>query len=55
MDTVSLRAPSKQIRDFLIFNVSNVSRCVTAANNICKSVDVFNKHDISIEDTFYFA
>jgi hypothetical protein len=44
-----------------IFNVSNLSRlspstrCVTAANYIYKSPDVFNKHNISIEDTFSFA
>jgi hypothetical protein len=61
MDTVALRVPTKQIRDFSNFNVSNVSRliplirCVTAANNVCKSTEVFNKHNISLEDTFCFA
>jgi hypothetical protein len=58
MDAVGLRVPAKQIRDFSTFSVSNVSRispsagCVTAANVICRSVDVFNKHNIFLEDTF---
>jgi hypothetical protein len=39
MDTVGLRGPTKQIRDFTNFNVGSVSRHVTAANNICKSLD----------------
>jgi hypothetical protein len=53
--------PTKQIRDFSTFKASNVSRltpstrCVTAANKICRSLDVFSKHAISIEDTFSFA
>jgi hypothetical protein len=56
-----LLVPTKQIRDFSTFNVSNVSRlnpstrCVTAANNICKSLDVFNKHNISLEGAFSFV
>jgi hypothetical protein len=60
MDTAGLRVPPKQIRDFFACNVSNISRlspstgCVRASN-ICKSLDVFNKHDISLEDTFSFA
>jgi hypothetical protein len=42
------------------FNVSNVSRLgpsaghVTAANNIHRSVHVFNKHTVLLEDTFSF-
>jgi hypothetical protein len=49
MDIVGLRVPVKKIREYYTFNVSNVSRlrCVVAANNICRSPDVFNKHDIS--------
>jgi hypothetical protein len=60
MDTVGLRVATKQIRDFSTFNVSNVSilspstRCVTAANNISKSLDVFSKHNISLEDALSF-
>jgi hypothetical protein len=58
MDTVGLRVPTKQIRDFSTVNVSNVSRLspsaryITAANSICKSLDVFNNHVVSLEDTF---
>jgi hypothetical protein len=61
VDTVGLGVSTKQIRDFSTFDVGNVSRlspstrCVTVADNICKSVDVFNKHDITLEDTFSFA
>jgi hypothetical protein len=56
-----LRVPTKQIRDFSTFNFSNVSRLslstksLTAANDICKSLDVFEKRNISFEDTFSFA
>jgi hypothetical protein len=48
------------MRDFSAFNVSNVSRlvlttrCVIAAH-ICGSLDVFNKHNSSLEDTFSFG
>jgi hypothetical protein len=58
VDTVGLRVPTKQTRNVATFKVSNVSSlspstwCVAAANNICRSVDVFNRHNISLEDTF---
>jgi hypothetical protein len=61
MDTVCLRVPTKQIRDFSTFKVSNVSRlspstrCVTAANSICRSLDTFSKHTISIDDISSFV
>jgi hypothetical protein len=61
MDTVDLLLATKQIRDFSTFKVSNGSilspsrRCVTAANNICRSQDDFNEHNTSVEDTFSFA
>jgi hypothetical protein len=57
---VGLRVLTKQIRDFSAFNFSNFSRlgpsarCVIAAN-ICRSLDVFSKHNISLEDTFLFG
>jgi hypothetical protein len=53
-----LHVPTKQIRDFSTFKASYVSRlspstrCVTAVNRICRSLDVFRKHTISSEDTF---
>jgi hypothetical protein len=61
MDTAGLRVPTKQIWVFSTFNVSNVSRlspsrrCFTSANNICKSLDVFTKHNISLRTHFSFA
>jgi hypothetical protein len=56
MDTVGLHIPAKQIRDFSIFRVKNVSilspssRRIIAANNICRSLDIFNKNGISLKD-----
>jgi hypothetical protein len=47
MDTVGLHIPAKQIRDVSTFRVKNVSRlspstrCVIAANSICRSLDFF--------------
>jgi hypothetical protein len=54
MDTAGLGVLTKQIRVFSTLNVSNVSRLspstrrVTAANNICRSLNVFNKHNTSV-------
>jgi hypothetical protein len=53
MDTVGLRVLTKQIRDLSNFYVNNISRlspsskCVTAANNICRFLDVFNSSAVS--------
>jgi hypothetical protein len=61
MDTVGLHMPPKQIRDFSTFRVKNVSRaspstrCVIAANSICRSLDIFNKNGISLKDTFPYV
>jgi hypothetical protein len=61
MESVDLRVSNKQFRDFSTYKVSNVStlspstRCVTAAKNISKYMDVYNKHNISFENTFSFA
>jgi hypothetical protein len=61
MDTVGLQVPTEEIGDFSTLNITDVSRlspstrCVTTTNNICKSLDVFNKHTISLEDTLFFA
>jgi hypothetical protein len=58
MNIAGLHAPTKQTRDFSTFNVSNVSRIslssrrVKDPNNICKSLDFFNKYNISQENTF---
>jgi hypothetical protein len=56
MDAVRLRVRTKQIRN--IRNVSRLSpstKCVTAANNTCKSPDVFNKSNISLQGTIFLA
>jgi hypothetical protein len=57
---VGFRVPTNQIRFFSNFKVSNVSRlspstrCGVAAN-ICKSLYIFNKCNISLEGIFSFA
>jgi hypothetical protein len=38
-----------------VMSISPSARRVTAVNNIGKSLDVFNKHNISLQDTFSFA
>jgi hypothetical protein len=60
MDSVGPRVPTKQNKDFSTFNVSmsqealqqGVSQLQTASS---LSLDVLNKHTISLEDTFSFA
>jgi hypothetical protein len=48
-DTVSLRIPTRSIRDYTTFTmhrnfkVSPSARCVSAANAVCRSIDIFNK------------
>jgi hypothetical protein len=60
MDNAGLRVPTKRILYFSTFKASNISRLspstrrVMAENNICKSLDVFNKHNIPPEDTVSF-
>jgi hypothetical protein len=60
MDTVGVRVPTKQIRDFYAFNVSNISRLTlqqvaSRLQTTCKFLHVCNKHNISLKDTFSFA
>jgi hypothetical protein len=58
MDTVGIRVSRRQIRDFSTFNVSSALRhspsvrCASAANDICRSLDIFGKDIVSFEDTF---
>jgi hypothetical protein len=48
MDTVGIRVPTRQVREFYIFSLSSAlchspsARCVVA-NDICKFVGVFGK------------
>jgi hypothetical protein len=55
-DTVSLRIPTRSIRNYSTFTVnrdfkvSPSARCVSAANEVCSSTDIFNKDCISHAD-----
>jgi hypothetical protein len=48
-DSVSVRIPTRIIRDYSIiminhsFKISFSARCVSAANTICKDIDIFNE------------
>jgi hypothetical protein len=56
MATLGLRVPTKQIRDFCIFNINNALRLSASTRcHIFRSVDVFIKHTISLEDAFSFV
>jgi hypothetical protein len=56
LDSVSLRIPSRSIRDhstFTVnhnFKVSPSARCVSAANAVCRSIDIFSKDCILLTD-----
>jgi hypothetical protein len=58
MDTVGIRVPTRQIREFYTFSVSSAlsnspsARCVIAANEICRFLDIFWQKVVSFEDTF---
>jgi hypothetical protein len=58
MDTVGIRVPTRQIREFPTFCVSSAlrhtpsARCVIAANDICRFLGIFSKNIVSFEDTF---
>jgi hypothetical protein len=58
MDAVDIRVPTGQIREFSIFSVSIAlrhspsARCVIAANDTSRFLDIFSKNIISFEDTF---
>jgi hypothetical protein len=57
MDTVGIRVPTRQI-DVSTFSVSSAlrhspsARCASAANDICRLLDIFRKDTVSFEDTF---
>jgi hypothetical protein len=52
MDTVGIRVPTKQIREFSTFSVSSAlryspsARCVIVGNNICRFLGIFEKKNI---------
>jgi hypothetical protein len=55
-DTVSLHIPTRSIRDYTTFTVhrnfkvSPSARCVSAANAVCRCIDIFNKDYILLTD-----
>jgi hypothetical protein len=55
-DTVSLRIPTRSVRDYSTFTVhrnfkgSPSVRCASAANAVCRSIDIFNKDCIRLTD-----
>jgi hypothetical protein len=52
LEIVGLRVPARYIRDFALFNVCSSSkncpsaRCASAANVVCRDVDVFGARNI---------
>jgi hypothetical protein len=55
LDSVSLRLPSRSSDYFTVtanrnFKVSPSARCVSAANAVCRSIDIFNKGCISLKN-----
>jgi hypothetical protein len=52
LEIVGLRAPARYIRDFALFNVCSPfkncpsARCASAANVVCKDVDVFGTRNL---------
>jgi hypothetical protein len=55
-DTVSLRIPTRSISDYTTFTVHRnfkvipSARCVSAANEVCRCIDIFNKDCILLTD-----
>jgi hypothetical protein len=57
MDTISIRVPTRQIREFSTFSVSSAlrhspsARCAIVANDICRFLDIFWQNTVSVVDT----
>jgi hypothetical protein len=55
---VVIRVPTRQIREFSTFSVSSAlkhspsARCVIAAKDVCRYLDIFHKNNIYFKDTF---
>jgi hypothetical protein len=60
-DTVSLHIPNRSVTDYSTFTVhcnfkvSPPARCVSAANAVCRSIDIFNKDCIRLTDVSRFS
>jgi hypothetical protein len=58
LDSVGIRVPTRQIREFSTFSVSSAlkyspsARCVIAANDVCRYLEIFHKNNIYFKDTF---
>jgi hypothetical protein len=58
MDTIGICVPTRQIREFSTFSMSSAlthspsARCISAANDICRFLDIFGINVVSFEDTF---
>jgi hypothetical protein len=58
MNTVGIRVPTRQIREFSTFGViialrsSPSARSVIAASDICRFLDIFSKNNVFLEETF---
>ncbi|PNF24361.1 hypothetical protein B7P43_G11030 [Cryptotermes secundus] len=54
LETVGIRAPSRNIRNFSLFCCSSShcpsARCVSAANLVCNSLDIFSNSKISLKN-----
>jgi hypothetical protein len=54
LEIIGLRVPARYIRDFVLFNVCSSrkncpsARCASAANVVCKDVDVFGAGNVHI-------
>jgi hypothetical protein len=54
LETVSIRVPIRNFRDFPLFTVVSshkscpYARCTSAANTVCKYIDVFRKLLITV-------
>jgi hypothetical protein len=53
LDIISLRVPTRNLRDFSLFHVRSFyincpsGRCITAANSICNNMDVFRREFVT--------
>jgi hypothetical protein len=53
-----IRGRTRQVKEFSTCSVNSAlrhrpsARCASAANDVCKFLDIFSKNNISFEDTF---
>jgi hypothetical protein len=60
LEIVGLRVPARHIRDFALFNVCSSckncpsARCASAANIVCRDVDVFDVRSVRLNRFLYY-